>query len=52
MCQDADVKPIVGDPIDDEKILVESRAEMTPLPPEPSEFEKLKHHLAHIPFQP
>ena len=29
MCQDADVTPIVGDPMDDERILVESGAEMT-----------------------
>ena len=28
-CQDADVKPIVRDPIDDDKIPVESGAEMT-----------------------
>ena len=32
--------------------LVESRAEITLVPNEPSEFEKLKHHLTHIPFQP
>ena len=25
---------------------------MTPVPHEPSEFEKLKHQLTHIPFQP
>ena len=25
---------------------------MTPVPHEPSEFEKLKHNLTHIPFQP
>ena len=25
---------------------------MTPVPHEPSEFEKQKHHLTHIPFQP
>ena len=51
-CQDADVKPIVQDPKDDDKILVESGAEMTPVSHEPSEFEKLKHQLTHIPFQP
>ena len=34
------------------KILVKSRTEMTPVPHDPSEFEKLKHQLAHIPFQP
>ena len=52
MCQDADMKPIVRDPMDDDTILVESGAEMTLVPHEPSEFEKLKHHLTHIPFQP
>ena len=51
-CQDADVKAIVRNPMDDDKILVQSRAEMTPVPHEPSEFEKLKHQLTHIPFQP
>ena len=51
-CQDADVKPIVRDPVDDDRVLVESRAEMTPVPHEPSEFEKQIHHLTHIPFQP
>ena len=49
-CQDADVKPIVRDPIDDDRVPVESGAEMTPYPHEPSEFEKLKHQLTHIPF--
>ena len=29
MCQDAGVKPIVRDPMNDDKILVESGAEMT-----------------------
>ena len=38
--QDADVKPIVRDPMDDDRILVGSGAEMTPVPHEPSEFEK------------
>ena len=51
-CQDADVKPIVRDPIDDNRIPVESRAKMTPVPHEPSEFEQWKHQLTHIPFQP
>ena len=31
-CQDAEVKPIVRDPTDDGRILVESGAEMTPVP--------------------
>ena len=51
-CQDADVKPVVRDPMDDERVLVESEAEVTPVPHEPSEFEEQKHHLTHIPFQP
>ena len=51
-CQDVDVKPVVRDPMDDDRVLVESGAEMTPVPHEPSEFEKQKHHLTHIPFQP
>ena len=38
--------------MDDDRVLVESGAEMTPVPHEPSEFEKQKHHLTHIPFQP
>ena len=51
-CQDADVKPIVRDPMDDDRVLVESGAEMTLVPHEPTEFEKQKHFLTHIPFQP
>ena len=51
-CKDVDVKPVVRDPMDDDRVLVESGAEMTPVPHEPSEFEKQKHHLTHIPFQP
>ena len=46
------MKQVVRDPIDDDTVLVESRAEMTPVPHEPSEFEKQKHNLTHIPFQP
>ena len=46
------MKPIVQDPKDDDRILVESGAEMAPVSHEPSEFEKLKHQLTHIPFQP
>ena len=49
-CQDADVKPVVRDPMDDDRVLVESGAEMTPVPHEPSEFERQKHHLTHIPI--
>ena len=51
-CQDADVKPVVRDPMDDDRVLFESGTEMTPLPHEFSEFEKEKHNLTHIPFQP
>ena len=50
-CQDADMKPIVRDPMDDDRVLVESGAEVTPVPHEPSEFAKQKHHLTHIPCQ-
>ena len=51
-CQNADVKLAVRDPMDDDRVLVESGAEMTPVPHEPSEVEKQKHNLTHIPFQP
>ena len=51
-CQDADVKPVVRDPMDDDTVLVASGAEMTPVPHDPSEFEKHKHNLTHNPFQP
>ena len=51
-CQDVDVKPVVRDPMDDDRVLVESGAEMTPVPHEPSEFEKQKHNLTHFPFKP
>ena len=51
ICQDADLKPIVRDPMDDGRVLVESGAEMTPVPHEPSEFEKniisLTSHFNH-----
>ena len=50
--QNVDVKPVVRDPINDDRVLVESGTEMTPVPHEPSEFEKQKHNLTHIPFQP
>ena len=51
-CRDADVTPIVRDPMDDVRIPVESRAEIVPVPHEPSESEKMKHELTHIPSQP
>ena len=37
--------------MDDDRVLVESGTEMTLVPREPSEFEKQKHNLTHIPFQ-
>ena len=51
-CHDADVTPIVRDPLDDDSIPVESGAEITPVPREPSQSEKMQHELTHIPFQP
>ena len=39
-CRDVDVKPVVRDPMDDDRVLVESGTEMTPVPHEPSEFKK------------
>ena len=38
--------------MDDDRVLVESGAEMTLVPHEPSELKKQKHNLTHIPFQP
>ena len=51
-CQDVDVKPVVRDPMDDDRVLVESGTEMTPVPHEPSEFENrnaisLTSHFNH-----
>ena len=51
-CQDADVKPVGRDSMDDDRVLVESGAETTLVPHELFEFEKQKHNLTHIPFQP
>ena len=51
-CRVADVKPIVRDPMEDDRIPVESGAEVTTIPQEPSDSEKMKHELTHIPFQP
>ena len=45
------MKPVVQDPMDDERVLVESGTGVT-LFRESSEFEKQKHNLIHIPFQP
>ena len=38
--------------MDDDRIPVESRAEVTPVPHESSESEKMKHQITHIPLQP
>ena len=37
--------------MDDDRVLVQSGAEMTPVPHEPSEFAKQKHNLTHTSFQ-
>ena len=50
--RDADVKPIVRDPMADDRIPVESGAEVTPVPHEPSQSEKMTHELTHIPCRP
>ena len=50
-CRNVDVKPVVRDPMDDDRVFVESGTAMTPVQHEPSEFEKQKHNLTHIPFQ-
>ena len=39
-CRDVDVKPVVQDPMDDDRVLVESGTEMTPVPCEPSRVRK------------
>ena len=51
-CQDADadVKPIVRGPMGDDRVLVESGAEMTPVPHELSEFEKTETSSHSHPF--
>ena len=42
----------VQDPIHDDRIPVEAGAEPVPIPCTPSESEKVKHELTHIPFKP
>ena len=49
-CQDVDVKPVLRDPVDDDRVLVESGAEMTPVPHEPSEFQKQRHNCHSHPI--
>ena len=46
------VQPVVEDPVEDDRISAEAGAGMMPAPCEPSEIEKTKHDLTHIPFQP
>ena len=48
---DAFVQPVVDDPIHDDRTLAETGAEPVPMPCEPSESEKMKHELTHIPFK-
>ena len=49
---DAIIQPAVEDPVHDDRIPVEAGAELIPIPCEPSEPEKMKHELTHIPFKP
>ena len=49
---DAFVQPVVEDPVDADRVPVETGAEPIPIPCEPSESEKMKHELTHIPFKP
>ena len=46
-CQDVDVNRVVRDSMDDDRVLVESRTDMTLVPHEPSEFEKQKQSHSH-----
>ena len=46
---EAVVEPIVEDTIEDDRIPAEARARMIPALCEPSEIEKMKHELTHIP---
>ena len=48
---DAFVQPVVEDPGDADRVLVETRAEPLTIPCEPSESEKMKRDLTHIPFK-
>ena len=49
---DAFAQPVVEDPVDADRVLVQTGAEPIPIPCEPSESEKMKHDLTHIPFKP
>ena len=46
------VQPVVEDPVDADRFLVETGAEPFSVPCEPSESEKTKHELTRIPFTP
>ena len=52
MSDDAFVQPVVEDPVDADRVPVETGAEPISIPCEPSESEKMKHELTHIPFNP
>ena len=49
---DAIVQQVVEDPVDNDRILVETGADPIPTQCEPSELEKMKHELKHISFKP
>ena len=49
---DAFVQPVVEDPVDADRVPVETGAEQIPIPCEPSESEKMRHELTHIPLKP
>ena len=49
---DACVQPVVENPVDADRVRVETGAEPIPLPCAPSESEKMKHVSTHIPFKP
>ena len=49
---DAFVQPVVENPVDADRVRVETGAEPIPLPCAPSESEKMKHVSTHIPFKP
>ena len=44
------VQPVAEDPADDDRTPVDARAEPISTLCEPSESEKMKHELTHIPF--
>ena len=48
---DTIVQPVVEDPVDHVRILVEAGAEPIPAPCERSELDKVKHELTHISFK-